>query len=167
MLPRLWDHLPDATVEAIRTTPKTGWIPVEKDRHLARAWGELFGPEKGKALVKGTVLTILDSPLYAPLIRPGLRLLGADPGTFVKIFPRAFSLTYRNVCTPVLGQRDRHRAELHFTDMSAPFFDAVDDYDLVFRAIFEAFFEIAEQEGGEVTWDFDPPGKRGTWTLVW
>ena len=127
LLPKILAHLPASTVDAIQTTPKTGWIPMEQDRWLARAWGELFGPDKGKQLIRGSVLTILDSPLYAPLIRPGLRLLGATPGTLAKIFPRAFTLTYRNVCTPTLGQKQSHLAQLHFTEMSEEFLDAVEN----------------------------------------
>lgn len=159
------ESMPPTSREVLLGTAKTGWVPVEHDRHLVHGIVATLGEQGATEMWRQFVGTHVQTPLLRSLVDGATRLLGFTPGTFVWLVSKGWTQVYRDVCTPSIVSRDDHAAVLAFEDI-APEAMAEPGYLICFRATLLGLFEVTRSEG-ELDWDVDHAARRAVATLRW
>jgi len=158
-------RLPPETFELIATAPPTAWIGVEHERHVVNSWVPVLGEAGAVDVVCGSVFETLNSPLFRSIIRGSARLLGANPGSLIKMVPRAWGHIYRDHLTAHVHSVSAEHAVVRFEEIATEVWEA-EGYPTVWKGAFFAVFAVFECEG-EAIWAPAPDERAGTWTLRW
>ena len=143
----------------------TAWIDVEHEQHFVNGWAPVLGERGAVELVCDSVYQTLNGPLFRNIIRGSARLLGANPGSLVKMVPRAWGHMYRDHLTARVEQVGGDRASVTFEDIT-PEVWAAEGYPTVWKGVFFAVFAIFDCEG-EAIWAPEKERRAGTWQLHW
>ena len=103
------DHLHSA-----RQASRADWLPAEVQAALDVALYETLGAEGQEALMCRYTLTAVDTPLFAPLARGALNLLGGGPHGVFKTVQRTWPFVSKH-CGGLLVQRIENGAVLTYT----------------------------------------------------
>jgi hypothetical protein len=158
-------RLPDAVLEVIDSTMKTGWIPIEVDAAMGHAILELLGPQEARRFWTRFTTHHVESPLLAGPVRAALKLLGATPASLIKWMPRVFPTVFRDVFDIEIKQLDPQSAWLEFHVHSEVFWNEP-VYALVLESTLHGFYEIT-RVAGSVRVSRDDPARiihlRASW----
>ncbi len=91
-------------LHTVRHTSRTAWLPVEVQAALDLALFETLGAEGQEALMARYTLAAVDTPLFAPLARGALNLLGGGPQGVFKTVQRTWPFVSKG-CGTMLVQR--------------------------------------------------------------
>lgn len=103
-------------LQRIRQASRTAWLPAETQAALDLAMYEALGPEGQEALMCRYTLAAVDTPLFAPLARGALSLLGGGPHGVFKTVQRTWPFVSKN-CGGLLVQRTENGAVLTYTEV--------------------------------------------------
>jgi hypothetical protein len=138
--------LPEAVLEVIDSTVKTGWIPIEIDAAMGHAILELLGPDEARRFWTRFTTHHVESPLLAGPVRTALKLLGATPASLIKWMPRVFPTIFRDVFDIEIKQLNAQSAWLEFHVHSEVFWSEP-VYALVLESTIHGFYEITRVTG--------------------
>ncbi|MEM7152174.1 MAG: hypothetical protein AAF799_04990 [Myxococcota bacterium] len=162
---KLLERVPAETIELVASAPPTAWIDVEHERLIVDSWVPVLGESGAVELVCDAVHGTLNGPLFRSIIRGSARLLGANPGSLVKMVPRAWGHIYRDHLTATAEVAGADRAIVSFEDIAREVWEA-QGYPTVWKGAFFAIFAVFDCEG-EAIWDPAKDQRAGTWTLEW
>lgn len=152
--------------DRILNTPKTGFIAIEDDRYLCEQWIPTFGRERALELLAGGVAATFETPLFRPMIQGAIRVLGANPRSFLKLVPRGWGQTYRGYSLPprVLESAEG-RAVVAFEQVHPLVFE-VPSYFFTWSGVFHAIYRVCNVKG-EAPWTEERSASRVTYELRW
>jgi hypothetical protein len=110
--------VPAASREVIETTPRSGWIAIEHDHHTIDGIIRLFGRTRAIQCWREALTALIERPLLGGFVKGMVDLFGRDPARVVALFPRAWPLVYRDVCSPRL-HNDGRRPMIRFESIAA------------------------------------------------
>jgi hypothetical protein len=99
---RFFERLPATLKASIEAASPVSWVPVEQHVALADLTRAAFGAQAAHHYYRRTLPESLKSPIFSTFVESGLRVLGVDPGAFLRWMPRAWGLIFRN-CGEVRG----------------------------------------------------------------
>jgi hypothetical protein len=97
---RVLDLFPAASREALETSPRTSWLPLEHDHFVVDGVIAVLGRERALACWRDSVPDIVDKPLLKTFVSGMIRAFGRDPARIISWFPKAWPLIYRDLCEP-------------------------------------------------------------------
>lgn len=95
-------RVPLASREAILSAPRTSWISIEDDHYTIDAIIGVFGRERAIRFWRDSLADLVERPLLGNFVSGMVRVFGRDPTRVVALFPRGWSLVFRDMCTPRL-----------------------------------------------------------------
>jgi hypothetical protein len=127
---------------AIFDAPRTAWIPIELDARFVDAVVKHYGTSQAEALWAEYSARFTRTPLQRAFFEGAVRLFGLSVETFVKLIPRVWSTSFRDVGEPTVtehgeGWRRLRLAGLHPTMLSQP------GYAILLRGLFRGIYELA------------------------
>lgn len=158
-------RIPEASLDAIVNTGRTGWIPIEHDHHLPDALVAVLGNKATAALVAEAVLQHTEAPILKTMISGAIRLFGLNPASLVKVLPRAWSLVYRDFFTLEVVDREDTSASLKLIDIHPEVF-RYPNYFVTWDGIFDGIFALTKADGMHRL-ALDEETRSGTWRLEW
>lgn len=158
-------QIPEGSRELILTAPKTEWVDVVHDRHVPHATIEVLGEARSNELWRQFIGAHLEAPLFRGLVDAMVRLFGLQPGTFVRLLPRAWKQTFRDCCEVEVLETREHLARLAFTDVHEDII-TWPAYPQSWCSILSGVFDITHHEG-TCTMQLDPPAHRIEFEWRW
>lgn len=83
-------------VELIETATRSKWLPLQIDIELSRLVDEAVGRAAFIRWSQAAIMASADSPLLSGFVRAGLRLLGGNPGSLIRLAQRGYPQLLRN-----------------------------------------------------------------------
>ncbi len=93
---RVRAELGEARVAEIETAPRSKWLPIEVDVELSRLVHTHAGHQAFVAWSRASILASAETPLLSGFIRAGLRLLGGNPGSLIRLARRGYQQIFRD-----------------------------------------------------------------------
>lgn len=88
--------LGEPRVAEIESAPRSKWLPLELDVELSRLVHEHAGREAFVEWSRASLLASAQSPMLSSFIRAGLRLLGGNPGSLIRLARRGYQQIFRH-----------------------------------------------------------------------
>ena len=142
---KIRELIPPESLRVIDQATRTGWIPVEHDRHVPASTIEVLGEARAVECWREFLRSHLKAPLFRTVIDASIRLFGLSPATLAKITPRIFPLAYKDFCV-VRSRAEEDMAELVLDEVHPEVAD-VAAYPVSFRAFFYGFLDICGVDG--------------------
>ncbi|MBX7081955.1 MAG: hypothetical protein K1X88_22305 [Nannocystaceae bacterium] len=158
-------RIPEASLAAIDDCPSAGWIPVEHEHWVTKAiFAELGADAVGyfRWLTSGR---LAQTPMLRPILEQARRMFGVDPGTFLRLGPRAFSLMFRDFGQLAMVDRGPQHATLVLSHCHDAVFEHP-DYAQSWVGAMAACFDLALARG-DARLELDEPGARLQFLLTW
>ncbi len=134
--------LPAAVRQRIFDVSRIAWIDAADDVQLIEAVVAHLGPTEAKhAWRTFTSQKLQKSPLVRTLVEGAVRVFGLDVGTMLRVFPRGYAQSYRDVATLEV-ERAEGRATVSLREV-APVVIESDAYLLQFEGVFTGLYDIA------------------------
>jgi hypothetical protein len=104
-------------IEVMISSATGAWLPVIASTKMAEHLALTAGPARAHEIYAQWFSEVLRSPLFAPAVRTGIRLLGLQPGTFARWAHVGWSSIYRH-CGVVEGTSPRPKvACIHYREL--------------------------------------------------
>lgn len=146
--------IPQASLDAIDTTPGFSWLDFEHDHHLMDATMAVLGREDAVECWRRSIAHLIERPLLRNFVEGVLRLYGARPGKIVKMIPKGWPLAYRDFCNPSFELLGENKAEIRFENIAPQAF-ASEGYIHCWHAICLGIFELEKPLDGRVEFSID------------
>ncbi len=93
---RVRQALGSERVVQIETAPRSKWLPLEVDVELSALVYEHAGRQAYLDWSRAAILASAESPLLSGFLRAGLRLLGGNPGSLIRLARRGYQQIFRD-----------------------------------------------------------------------
>jgi hypothetical protein len=94
-----------ARVEVIEAAHGLDWLPIELELATTHAAREALGVDRAHALWASMMSQALGGPLFGPIVRAGLKLMGRDAATWPDLVRKGWGLAFQGcgqwLVTPV------------------------------------------------------------------
>ena len=139
-------RVPAASREAIESATRSGWISIHDDHFTIDAIIETFGRPRAIQFWRQTLAELIERPLLGNFVSGMVRVFGRDPARVVALFPRGWSLVYRDLCTPRLLSGAGGQPVIRFENI-APEVRAYPNYLYSWHGVCQGFAHIARVQG--------------------
>jgi hypothetical protein len=139
-------RIPSDSLAFIDNALPNAWIPVEHDRHIVKNTVDLLGPKRAEQAWTSFLTRHVQTPLFGPLVKASVRLFGLSPGTFVRIYPRAWKQGYRNLSDLKIRALHGEGAELVLENIH-PEIWRCQAYFVCWRGLLNGVFTLAMTPG--------------------
>lgn len=116
--PRFAQLLPDETRSLIRNAAPVAWLPAALHAQLADVMFAAFGTRRAHRYYREAFPESLQGPLFGPLVRTGVAVLGLSPAAFVRWCDKGWNLSMRNAGRLEGEVLERGRARVSFVDLA-------------------------------------------------
>lgn len=139
-------HFGEDAVERIRSAGPTAWLPAELNVQLTHAVARTLGPDETEGFFRHMLGLVYDTSLFSTFVRGIVRLVGRDPGGYLKWVARGYSLAFKNAGVWSVAEHEAGRAVLAVSGLPAPF--AGDEVWLrTVAASMGSLFDLAQKPG--------------------
>jgi len=143
---RVLAGFPAASLEALESSPRTSWLPIEHDHWVVDGICQVLGVERAIQCWRDSVPDLVDKPLLRTFVSGMLRVIGGSPARRVGLLPRGWGLVYRDFCTLSVEDEGPEGVTLVFDDL-APELRTYPSYLHSFRGVCEGFAIVAQIPG--------------------
>ena len=158
-------RIPAASLAAIEHCPALDWISIEHEHWITTATFEHFGADATGFFRDVVVRRLAETPLLRPLMQQARRLFGIDPGTYLRISPRAFGLMFRGFGELAMVERGPHHAVLELSSCHPLVFE-YPGYVPSWTGAMAATLDFAMARG-TATCELDRAGSSARYTVRW
>ena len=158
--------IPPESLDAIDSTPGFSWLDFEHDHWLMDGAMSLLGREDAVACWRQSIGQLIEKPLLRNFVEGSLRLFGARPGKLIKMLPKAWTLAYRDFCTPVFELLSDDSAEIRFENIAPEAF-ASEGYLHCWHGICLGIFDLEKPQEGRVRFEIDAERAQALATFTW
>lgn len=95
--------LPADVKHEVETTARLDWVPASYHALFADLVAEAFGPVRSHDYYRRSIASELRSPFWEGVVRTGVRLLGLNPGSFLRWAAKGWESSFRN-CGTLRGE---------------------------------------------------------------
>lgn len=142
--------MPLASIEALDSGARTGWLPIEHDHFIVDGIVAVLGPERAVQCWRASVPEMVDKPLLRSFVSGMLRLFDADRRRIVGLFPTGWSLVYHDFCKLEVSESSDTHVVLLFRDF-APALADYPNYFHSFHGIVAGFGDFVGMSGVSFT----------------
>ncbi len=140
-------RVPAAAREAIESAPRSGWISVHDDHFTIDSIIETFGRARAIRFWRDSLAGLVERPLLGNFVSGMVRVFGRDPTRVVALFPRGWSLVYRDVCRPRLVSSAGAQPVIRFEEIAPEIRISYPNYLHSWHGSCQGFAHIARVEG--------------------
>lgn len=158
-------RIPPASLAAIEACAPLDWVSVEHEHWITTATFQHFGADAVGFFRDLVARRLVDAPLLRPLMQQARRLFGIDPGTYLRVSPRAFGLMFRDYGTLAMVERGPHHAILELSGCHPAVFEYT-GYVPSWTGAFAATLDFA-MTTGTVIHEIDRAAARVRYTVRW
>jgi hypothetical protein len=116
---RFFAALPAHAREQMDAAAPGAWLPIDLHVTLAEVLRATFGATRAHEYYRHAMPASLGGPLFAPLVRTGVRLFGLSPATFIRWTPKAWDASFRNAGGVTGEVLEPGRGRLIYRDLPA------------------------------------------------
>jgi hypothetical protein len=140
-------RVPSASRDIIESTPRSSWVSIDDAHFTVDAIVELFGRERAIRFWRDTFTHLVEGPLLGSFVSGMVRVFGRDPTRVVGLFPKGWSLVYRDMCSPRLVSSEDHRPVIRFENIAPEVRSAYRNYLHSWHGALQGFAHVARVQG--------------------
>lgn len=158
--------IPPDSLDAIDRTSGISWLEFEHDHWLMDGTMAVLGREDAVDCWHRSIGQLIEKPLLRNFTEGSLRLFGAKPGKLLKMLPKAWTLAYRDFCTPTFELLSEHSAEIRFENVAPQAFES-EGYLHCWHGICLGVFDLEKPKDGAVEFTIERDRSLATARFSW
>ena len=144
---RLVARMPADALAQIDSTPSTGWVPIDVDRHVPAMVVAELGQDGAYAFFRAHCRRQLEiSPLLKSTIAATVRLFGLTPASLARAAPVGWDVIFRDFCRVRSTQRGSDSTCVMLENVAAQVFETPEYVD-AFRGLIAGFTDFCGVTG--------------------
>ena len=115
------DRFGNHSVLVVETAGPTAWLPAQLNVDLTHAVVDVLGPSESELFFRNMLSVVYDTSLFSGFVRGVVRLMGRDPGAYLKWIAKGYGLAFKDAGTWLVAERGDGHAVLELADLPPPF----------------------------------------------
>jgi hypothetical protein len=163
---RFAQRLPAQVREVIRAAAPVAWLPAGLHAELADLLLAAWGPRRAHQYYRDAFPKSLEGPLFGPLVRTGVAVLGLSPAAFLRWAGKGWNLSMRNAGTFEGEVVERGRGRLSILEL-APVLAASRPWVESIPSSIYGVYDLTRTTGVVRVLESNEAGRRFVFELEW